>query len=130
MGDQQNQAGIGLHVLVAEDNQLNQMVAKKMLEKLGCTCVIVADGSECLRQLEGESFDIILMDCMMPKLDGLEATRQIRASGTRYAGIPVIAFSASTTEEDRKTYHDAGMNDCIDKPVTMDRLTEVLTRQY
>ena len=126
MTGQRIENNLGLHVLVAEDNPVNQMVARKILEKLGCTCEIAANGAECLKLLEDQSFSLILMDCMMPVMDGLEATRKIRASGAAYAHIPVIAFTASAMPEDQQACLDAGMNDYIDKPVNIDRLARVL----
>ena len=119
----------GLHILVAEDNQVNQMVARKLLEKLGCTCVVAGNGQKALDILEsGEAFDLILMDCMMPILDGLEATREIRASKKPYADIPVIAFTANAMDSDKEACEKAGMNDFLDKPVTIARMTKALQR--
>lgn len=126
MADQHNRTNIGLHVLVAEDNQVNQMVARKILEKLGCTCEIATNGVECLKLLEDQSFDLVLMDCMMPIMGGLEATRKIRSSGAAYASIPIVAFTANASPEDQQQCRDAGMNDYMDKPVSIDRLAQVL----
>ena len=114
------------HVLVAEDNQVNQLVARKILEKLGCTCEIAANGVECLELLEKQTFDIVLMDCMMPKMDGLEATQKIRASGANYANIPIVAFTASDIADELQKCLDVGMNDYMSKPVNIERLTQVL----
>ena len=114
------------HILVAEDNPVNQLVAKKILEKLGYTCEIAANGIECLRLLEEQTFAIVLMDCMMPEMDGLEATRHIRSSGAGYANIPIVAFTANTFSEDRQKCMDAGMNDYMPKPVSIERLTKIL----
>ena len=114
------------HILVAEDNPVNQMVAKKILEKLGYTCEIAANGIECLRLLEEQTFIIVLMDCMMPEMDGFEATRKIRTSGTDYADIPIIAFTANAMVEDEQKCLDAGMNDYMSKPVNIERITEIL----
>ena len=123
MSDQSNKVK---HVLVAEDNQVNQLVARKILEKLGCTCEIAVNGVECLRLLEEQTFDLVLMDCMMPEMDGLEATRQIRASGANYASIPIVAFTANDIADELQKCLDAGMNDYMSKPVNIERLTEVL----
>ena len=127
MGDQQNKTNMGLHVLVAEDNPINQMVARKVLGRLGCTCEMADNGVECLKLLEEQSFDLILMDCMMPVMDGLEATRRIRASGATYANIPIIAFTAKAMPEDQRECREAGMNDYMDKPASLDRFTQVLS---
>ena len=126
MAEQQNQGGIGLHILLAEDNKMNQIVAKKLMDKLGCSYVIANNGVECLGILEAGHFDLILMDCMMPEMDGLEATRRIRASGSNYASIPIIAFTANAMPSERQDCLDAGMDDYIDKPVDLDRITNLL----
>lgn len=123
-----NADSFNLHILVAEDNSVNQMVARKLLEKLGCTCVIAENGEKAIEQLGKESFDLILMDCMMPIMDGQEATRQIRASGSAYSDIPIIAFTANAMESDQLACKAAGMNDFLDKPVTIDRLKEMIGR--
>ncbi len=123
-----DQQGFGLHVLVAEDNQVNQMVARKLLEKLGCSCAIAENGQECILMLAQDDYDLILMDCMMPELDGMEATRRIRASGSHCANIPIIAFTANAMESDQQACDDAGMDDFIDKPVNLERMSELLAK--
>ena len=116
-----------LHILVVEDNQVNQMVARKLLEKLSCTCKVAENGQEALEILgTSEIFDLILMDCMMPIMDGLEATENIRASGQSFASIPIIAFTANAMESDQIACKAAGMDDFLDKPVTLARLSEKL----
>ncbi|KEQ18389.1 response regulator [Endozoicomonas numazuensis] len=116
-----------LHILVVEDNKVNQMVARKLLEKLGCTCKVAENGLEALEVLEtSEAFDLILMDCMMPVMDGLEATEKIRASGQSYASIPIVAFTANAMESDQIACKSAGMNDFLVKPVTLTLLSEKL----
>ncbi|WP_062267779.1 response regulator [Endozoicomonas arenosclerae] len=123
------QEAYNLHILVVEDNQVNQMVARKLLEKLGCTCEVAENGQEALDVLDSEkSFDLILMDCMMPVMDGLEATEKIRASGQNYANIPIIAFTANAMESDQIACKSAGMNDFMDKPVTVAKMSETLAR--
>ena len=117
-----------LHILVAEDNPVNQMVARKLLEKLGCSVVLVDDGQKATQTVSQEAFDLILMDCMMPVMDGYEATKVIRSSGESYAGIPIIAFTANTMEEDQLACQQAGMDDFIDKPVTVDKISKLLQR--
>lgn len=117
-----------LHILVAEDNPVNQMVARKLLEKLGCSVVLVDDGQKATEAVSQEAFDLVLMDCMMPVMDGYEATKAIRNSGESYAGIPIIAFTANTMEEDQLACQQAGMDDFIDKPVTIDKMSKLLQR--
>ena len=123
----QTQQPLGLHILVAEDNKVNQMVAQKLLKKLGCSSAIANDGIECIQMLAQDQYDIILMDCMMPNMDGYEATRQIRIS--HHADIPIIACTARAMDSDHKACLEAGMNDFIDKPVDMHQMRSLL-RQW
>ena len=117
---------LGLNILLAEDNPVNQMVTGKLLEKLGCRHVVANNGVECLERLKDDQFDLILMDCVMPEMDGLEATRRIRASSGHCAEIPIIALTANAMESDRQTCLDAGMNDYADKPIDMERMKQLL----
>ena len=117
-----------LHILVVEDNPVNQMVAQTLLEKLGCSAVIVDNGDAAVQKVAQESFDLILMDCIMPVMGGMEATRTIRVSGQRYDQIPIIAFTANVTDEDQLAFQQAGMDDFIDKPVTVDKMISLLQR--
>ena len=111
-------------VLVAEDNKINQMVAKGLLNKLGIEPDIAADGVEALGFLQDNHYDLIFMDVQMPRLDGLEATRKIRETG----GPHIVAMTANVMEGDRKECLDAGMNDFLPKPVRIEALVEVLDR--
>ncbi|MCW7554910.1 response regulator [Endozoicomonas gorgoniicola] len=117
-----------LKILVAEDNPVNQMVAQALLKKLGCSVIIVENGEAAVQKVAQESFDLVLMDCIMPVMDGMEATRTIRASGQSYDQIPIIAFTANVTDEDQQAFQQAGMDDFIDKPVTVDKMTGLLQR--
>ena len=121
---QNNSSSFGLHILVAEDNKMNQLVARKLLKKLGCSCEIANDGLECIDMLAQGQYDMILMDCMMPNMDGLEATRKIRASGNTQ--LPIIAFTANAMASDQQACLEAGMNDFIDKPIDMKRIISLL----
>ncbi|PHS20674.1 MAG: hypothetical protein COA86_01640 [Kangiella sp.] len=116
-----------LNVLLAEDNLVNQKVALKMLEKLGCQTRLATNGVEAVEMANQYSFDIILMDCQMPEMDGFEATKSIRLLDGKLGEIPIIALTANAMQEDRKRCLAVGMNDYISKPVTLTRLREVLS---
>ncbi|MFL6416647.1 MAG: response regulator, partial [Bryobacteraceae bacterium] len=103
-------------VLIAEDNPANRMVARLTLEKFGFQVHEAADGTEALEAAQKVRFDVILMDCRMPGMDGYEATRQIRQLGGASGKAPVIALTASAFKEDRIRAEQAGMNDFIAKP--------------
>jgi signal transduction histidine kinase/ActR/RegA family two-component response regulator len=119
-----------LAVLVAEDNAVNQAIAAAMLRSLGHRATIAVNGREALAALSREDFDLVLMDCNMPELDGIEATRQLRAggSGARDPAIPVIAFTANAMEGDREVCLAAGMDTFVAKPVTIATLREAIER--
>ena len=103
------------------------MVACARLEKWGCSVKSVENGFEALVALDGATFDVVLMDVSMPMMDGLEATKEIRARELRLGThIPIIALTAHAFEEDRKTCVDAGMDDFISKPIDFPLLLEKL----
>ncbi len=112
-------------VLLVEDNPVNQLVAKGMLGKLGCDVVVAAHGAEALDQLEYHSFDLVLMDCNMPVMDGYEASRQIRQSG-RWPDLPIIALTANAMSEERERCRAAGMSDYLAKPFRREELAALL----
>ncbi len=119
----------GLRLLVAEDNQINQLVIKAMLGKLGADVTIVANGKLALEHVKKGGYDLVFMDCQMPVMDGFESARQIRvweatqlAQSTQYVPIPVIAQTANALAGDREACLAAGMNDYVTKPVTGDTL--------
>ncbi len=120
---------LGLRVLVAEDNLINQEVTVGMLADLGCTAMCVPDGRQALDALDRESFDLVLMDCQMPVMDGFEATRELRR---REAGRDlhqvVLALTANATAEDREACRGAGMDDFLSKPFRRRELTALLLR--
>ena len=128
MKDSSASDNFGLHVLIAEDNPVNQMVAEKILHKLGCTCCVVSNGQEAIERLSEDPYDLILMDCMMPELDGLEATRRIRAANNVMAKIPIIAFTANAMSSDEEACFEAGMNDFLPKPVTLAEMKLALAK--
>ena len=115
------------HVLLVEDNPINQMVAQKMLEKVGIKSTLAADGQKALDMLEQDEFDAVLMDCQMPVMDGYEATRRIREQGALLK-LPVIAMTANVMEGDRERCIEAGMNDYIGKPFVEADLKKTLAR--
>ena len=119
----------GLRVLVAEDNQVNQLLIQRLLTRLGCVPVLVADGAAAVHAWESDSFDLILMDCQMPGLDGFEATARIRTSGRPEARrVPIVALTASALDDDRDRCLKAGMDDFLSKPVAPDLLEATLRR--
>ncbi|NCC25420.1 MAG: PAS domain S-box protein [Deltaproteobacteria bacterium] len=114
-------------VLVAEDNAINQQVAVGILRKLGLTADVAADGLEVLAALETAPYDLVLMDVHMPEMDGLEATRRIRA-GRFGPGLPIVAMTAAAMDQDRQKCLEAGMDDFVTKPVDPEQLARVLSR--
>ncbi len=118
-------------ILLVEDNAINQMVAMDILEEIGFTVVCANDGIDALNILKDHAqkpFNLVLMDCQMPQMDGFEATRQIRAgtSGIIHADTPIIALTANNMEGDKQKCLDAGMNDFIPKPIDRALLERIL----
>jgi signal transduction histidine kinase/CheY-like chemotaxis protein len=112
-------------ILLVEDNPVNQLVAKGMLSKLGCEVSIAAHGADALEQLEYLSFDLVLMDCNMPVMDGYEASRRIRQSG-RWLNLPIVALTANAMPEERERCRAAGMNDYLAKPFRREELLALI----
>ncbi len=120
------------HVLLAEDNLVNQQVARAMLESLGLEVSIAGDGEVAVDLRKSEAPDLILMDWHMPNLDGVAATRRIR-NFERIQGIeetPIVMFTADTQKDNRSIFMEAGVNDFLAKPVQMDALRDTLTLQF
>lgn len=115
----------GINVLLAEDNPVNQKVVTQILRHLGCEVAVVAHGGEALLYLEHTRPDIILMDCHMPVMDGVEATAAIRAN-PEIRDIPIIALSADAMEEQRQLCEDVGMDGYLTKPVRLHDMKQAL----
>jgi two-component system sensor histidine kinase/response regulator len=111
-------------ILVAEDNPVNQEVAKAMLNRLGMETTIANDGKQAVELVYSNPYDIILMDCQMPVMDGFAATSKIRK---QFSNIPIIALTANATEDDRTHCLNAGMNDFLSKPYSIDQLQQKIT---
>lgn len=114
-------------ILVAEDNSINQKVTLRQLEKLGYYADAVANGLEVIAALEFAPYDLILMDCQMPELDGFQATKKIRAHSSKHLNqIPIIALTANAFSTDRDQCLESGMNDYLSKPTKLEDLTKVI----
>jgi two-component system, sensor histidine kinase and response regulator len=118
----------GRTVLLVEDNATNRRVAELFLERAGCDVLQAVDGAEALAHLKGRSVDLVLMDVQMPVMDGLEATRRIRAEVSGGGRIPIVGLTASALKEQVEACRAAGMDDVIAKPIERDRLETVLER--
>jgi signal transduction histidine kinase/HPt (histidine-containing phosphotransfer) domain-containing protein len=120
---------LSIPILVAEDNLVNREVVKLQLRRLGLNPALVSNGAQVLEEMERNHYDVILMDCQMPRMDGVETTRRIRQmeAGTERHVI-IIALTANALEGDRQRCLDAGMDDFIAKPVTIEKLGHVLRK--
>jgi signal transduction histidine kinase/CheY-like chemotaxis protein len=118
------------HVLVVDDHPVNAMVAESLLEDLGITCEVAVNGQQALDRLAEKPFSLVLMDCLMPVMDGYEATRQQRAreQTTGAPRIPIIALTANAVGGDREACAQAGMDDYLTKPFDLAQLEEMLLR--
>lgn len=118
-----------LKVLIAEDNEINQMLLKKQLSGFGYDSVVVSNGLEAVEMVNKEPFDLVLMDVQMPVLDGIESAKQIRLD--KYLKQPIIiALTANAMKDDRKKCLDAGMNDYLSKPVSVAELKKTLIKWF
>ena len=119
----------GLHVLLVEDNAANQLMAQTLLKKLGCTFDLAENGIAALKAVESTRYDLVLMDCMLPDMDGYEATRRLRARETGGGRrLPVIALTANALSSDGERCRAAGMDDYVAKPYSLEQLKDAIGR--
>ncbi len=120
----------GKRVLLAEDNQLNQILSENILSNVGFAVEIVGDGTDAVEKMKSEPagyYDVILMDIQMPQMDGYEATKQIRALDDKEkATIPIVAVTANAFEDDKQTALDVGMNGHLAKPYDIPEIMKTL----
>ena len=115
-------------VLLVEDDEINRLMTGNMLKKMGLSFDVADDGVRALEVLDAHHFDLVLMDCQMPEMDGFEATRAIRNRGDQKAQVPILALTASALDGDRERCVAAGMDDYLAKPLTLNQLREALGR--
>ena len=118
----------GSRILIVEDNQINQVIARRLVEKLGAEAKVVADGQAAVEAVARSSYDLVLMDLMMPIMAGTEATRRIRQLDVAWRDLPIVAFTAGAFEHDRADAIDSGMNGFLEKPVRLPLLQEVMLK--
>jgi signal transduction histidine kinase/CheY-like chemotaxis protein len=117
-----------VRILLAEDNLVNQKVAVQMLERLGCQVTLAVKGEQAVEQWQPDQFDLVLMDCHMPVMDGIEATRRIRAREQQGQRTTIVALSADVMGEQRKACDEAGMDGYLSKPIRLQELQRQLPR--
>ena len=125
--DEDTRAPGDLAILLVEDNPVNQRVATAVLKKLGYSATIVGDGEMAVEAVFSHRYDLVLMDCQMPIMDGYEATRAIRQV-PRFDHLPIIAMTASATVEEQKKCKEVGMSDFIAKPIDIESVRKVLAK--
>ena len=119
----------GLNILVAEDNEINQLVISEIFKYWGVQYHIVENGRDAIKAVQQQNFDLVLLDIQMPIMDGYEACRGIRALGGIFKDIPIIAVTANTAQQDIQKALHAGMNDHVSKPIKRQQLLEVIQSQ-
>jgi CheY-like chemotaxis protein len=117
-----------VRVLLVEDNVINERVGVKLLTRLGCIVDVARSGEKALELIRRGYYDLVLMDCQMPVMDGYETTRRIRASEGESSRIPVYAMTAAVMDEERQRALEAGMDGYLVKPVQLSELAELLSR--
>jgi signal transduction histidine kinase/DNA-binding response OmpR family regulator len=120
--------GDWIRALVAEDNAVNQRLIKRVLEKLGCRVDVASNGHEAVAMAKALQYDIVLMDCSMPELDGYQATGELRRCLPQTHRLPIVALTAHAMPEDRAKCLAAGMDDYLSKPVNLEQVRQVLDR--
>lgn len=121
-------AAVSPLIMLVDDNKVNQVIGKAMLERLGYRVLLCDNGKDALEKYEHSHVSAILMDCSMPLIDGFEATRIIRQREDGKAGVPILAFSATIHPHDYNLCLQAGMNDIVFKPILFDNLREKLAQ--
>ena len=128
MPKETSEALVGLRVLLAEDNPINALLGRTLLTRQGCVVDVVHDGEEAVQAAAAAPYDLMLLDVRMPRMDGLEAAKRIRAMGGAIAKTPIVALTADAGEEDRARALKAGMDEFITKPIDAERLLAVAAR--
>jgi CheY-like chemotaxis protein len=119
----------GLRILLAEDNNVNQRLISRMLQKMGHTVVVANDGAAALAVLSQQEFDLVAMDIQMPVMDGLEATQKIRLKELGTARhMPIVAITANAFDDDRRKCFEAGMDGYVVKPVSAKAISDEVSR--
>lgn len=117
-----------LRILLAEDNAINALLTRTLLEADGCHVDVVEDGALAVEAMKNQSYDMIFMDMRMPNMDGLESTRKIRALPNVPKSLPIVALTANAFDDDRNACFDSGMNDFMTKPVSAEELSEMVNQ--
>ena len=123
----QTPSGAKVHALIVDDNDGTRKMLAAMCELFDCSSFLAKDGVEAVEAFCSMTFDVILMDIDMPRMDGLEAARAIRAGSWRGRRVPIIAVTASVDPSEIRTYLDAGMNDLMAKPIEASRVLEAIS---
>jgi signal transduction histidine kinase/ActR/RegA family two-component response regulator len=121
-------SAVARHILVAEDNAVNQILIQALLAQMGHDCDVVGDGIEAVRQAQARDYDLVLMDVQMPEMDGLTATRAMRALPGWTSQVPIVAMTANAMADDRSACLAAGMNDYVSKPIDAQALAQAIER--
>ncbi|MFC7419390.1 PAS domain-containing protein [Iodobacter arcticus] len=121
---------LNLHILVAEDNPINQKVVMMMLQKLACKVDVACNGLEALNAVQKGHYDLVFMDCQMPEMDGYTSVALIRSLSGKQSQVPIVALTANAFKVDEERCYAVGMNDFIAKPITAEHLIRVLSRFF